>query len=218
MIAKPKNFLFVWINSDEFELINSIGLIRKHYPESSIYLVGDKPKHVYLDKHITFKQKGNVRASRVTSAILHACNFMDEFVLMYDDVFLNEGYDFDNAFYRGELRKDRPSGNYQLCLHNTRKFLEYHNKPTLNYECHQPELINSKMFIELMDQVNWQDNYHLIKSLYFNFYDLPNKQVRNLKTHTPNEAKKLYEDHKCFSSVGGITPQMKNYITSLKNH
>ena len=208
-------FLWVWIKSDELELRSSVHLVRTHYPDSVIALVGDKPVNVNIDLYIPFKQRGNIRASRVTSAVLHASEQCEDFILMYDDIFLNTGFDFKTALYKGDLKREKPNGNYQQCVVNSRMFLEHHGKPTKNYECHQPQLINGRMLNELMELVEWQDNYHLIKSLYFNWYDTPFLKSRNLKTPTGHEAKRLFEEHRCFSSCGGLRHDLKSYIKAL---
>ena len=210
---KVVTFLYVWKKSNEFELSNSIKLLRKNYPDCKIALVGDVTK-CNVDQYIPYIQKGDNRATRVTGAILHAATLLDSFVLMYDDIFLNNGFDFSNAYHRGQLKPDNKVGNYNKNIVNSLKFLEYHNKPTYNFECHQPYLFDSNKLISLFKLIN-TEHHHLIKSIYCNYYGYEDGFKPNLKTNNIREAKKYYQNHRCFSSTDDITTDMQKFIVSL---
>ena len=204
------NLVYLFQNSPEWELEHSIKLVKKHFPTANVYTIGDKPMLKGVEK-ITHKQKGTNRATRVTSSILHACDLFDEFIIMYHDIFLNQWYDFNERYYRGELSNRYQKNNYQLHVNNTYHFLNYHKKTVYNYECHQPFKINSAKFKELMEIVNWEF-HHLPKSLYMNFYEKPTKEIPNLKTNEPSKARLHFELLSCFSSCENINPKIKEMI------
>jgi hypothetical protein len=209
------NFLYVWITSDEFELKNSVRVLRKNYPNASVCLVGDKPKTVDVDFYIPHKQKGTVRASRVTSSILHACQYLEQFVLMYDDLFLNKGINFNMYPFRGELTIKNDGGGYNKCLANTRTLLSYFKLPTKNYECHNPFLIDAKKAVDLFDKVNWQNEYHTFKSIYANYYKLTSELRSNAKTKDAKYFMKLYDVIGYCTLNSDVTPEMRATILKL---
>ena len=212
-MSKVITFLYVWKKSDEFELENSVKLARKNYPNCRIVLVGDEPK-TKVDLYIPHRQVGKCKAKKTSSSILHAAKQLENFVLMNDDTFLNTGFDFTNAYHRGQLVADNNLGNYNLNIINTIKFLEYYNKPLYNFECHQPFMFDSDKLLTLFNTIEIE-HHHLMKSIYCNYYNLENGFKPNLKTNNVKDASKHYENNRCFSTTDDITRDMKNFITSL---
>jgi hypothetical protein len=49
--------------------------------------------------------------------------------------------------------------------------------------------MDSKKFIDLFDNINWQNDNHFIKSIYCNVYQVPSKEGFNCKVSTPSIAK-----------------------------
>jgi hypothetical protein len=206
-------FLYVWKKSNEFELSNSVKLVRKHYPDARICLVGDKPK-TEIDLYIPHQQTGECKAAKTSGSVLHAATILDNFVLMTDDTFLNVGYNFTNAYHKGALILNKSLGNYNINIKNTLAFLNHYNKPIYNYECHQPFMFESAKLLELFDKIDYQ-HHHLMKSLYCNFYGFEDGIKPNLKTNNLKDAAMYYDVHRCFSTTDDINDQIIGFIRSL---
>jgi hypothetical protein len=212
-MGKSYVFLYVWKQSNELELSESIRLVRKYFFQPRIIVVGDKPK-TPIDQYIPHKQIGNNRGARTTGSILEACKHLDEFVLMWDDQFISDSFNPETTYHRGELIVDKKQGNYSIAVHNTINFLEHYGKPTRNYECHQPYLFNSKKLVEVMDKVA-HEHHHLIKSIYCNWYELEDAYLENLKTEHVSKAKTLWNKYGAFSTADNIKQEMVNFIKTL---
>jgi hypothetical protein len=63
-------------------------------------------------------------------------------------------------------------------------------------------MMNSKKFIDLFDNINWQNDNHFIKSIYCNVYKVPSKEGFNCKVSVPNidKVKELIILQGCFST------------------
>lgn len=208
-------YVFKKINS-EFELSQSVRLVKKFFPDSKIVVIGDKPTINGIDEHIPFVQVGATRYERMTRSVIRLCNTFDEFVLMYDDIFLNNQYEFTPK-NRGELYEHGMiNTNYRKIITNCRNILQSRNLPTLNYECHQPEIINSKKFLEIIGTIDITEP-HFVKTIYFNHLQPEPDTIPNLKAdgHNIIKAKRLYRQHHCFSTGEGLSREMKNFIRSL---
>ena len=208
-------FAYVWRNSNsEFEISQSVRLVKKYFPDCKVVVIGDKPSIKGVDEHIQHRQVEPTRFGRMSGSVRKLCTLYDEFVLMYDDIFLNDKYDFIPK-NRGEL-KPYGNTNYQDIITKCKDYLSEKNLPTLNYECHQPELINSKKFNEIFKNIN-KNTPHFIKTIYFNHLDLDSDTIPNLKVDSHNviRAKKLWRQHHCFSTGEGLSNEMRAFIRSL---
>jgi len=208
------NFLYVWSSSDEFELKNSVRVLRKNYPNSKVCLVGDKPKTLEVDFYIPHKQEGTNKFSRITSSILHACNYLDNFVLLWDDLFLNKNIDFIIAPNRGNLVISGDS-TYQNALKNTVQLLKFFDLTTFNFECHNPFYVESRKALGLFDKINWQNQNHVFKSLYGNFYQVKTKLSANAKTKDHEYFLKLYNEIGYCSLSSDVTNEMRQTVLEL---
>lgn len=211
-------FAYVWRNvNTEFELSQSVRIVKKHYPDSTVVVIGSKPTINGVDIHIPHHQTENTKFERTTNTMKKLCSYYDEFILMYDDIFFNEKYEFTPK-NRGELCvTSKMNTNYQDIIRNTRKMLEEKGMPTLNYECHQPEKFNSKLFLAMLKTID-VTKPHFFKTLYFNYY--PPKEtntIQNLKApaNAIIKAKSLIHQFHCFSTGEGLTADMRSYIMSL---
>lgn len=212
--------VYVFKKSNEFELSQSVRLARKNHPKHPIWLIGDKPKSVEVDKYIPHNQNyQDCRATRITRMLLEVTELTPEFILMYDDIFLNDTYDFKKLHHKAELYIRKSSNGFQKCISNTCEALLYFYKPIKNYECHQPQLINSSKLKEVLSILNWEKNDHVIKSLYFNYFDLGYEDIRseNLKVRGSfkKTAQKFWDTYGCFSTSECLTHQDKVFIESL---
>ena len=211
-------FVYVFKKSPEYEIRQSIRLVRKHYPNHPVWVIGDKPKEVIIDKYIKHSQKHRLRSTRITMMIVDICHLTDQFILIYDDIFLSERFDIRKHYHKGELyNKVRNPTGYNKCLLNTQEFLNYNNKPCLNYECHQPQYFNSKKLLNLLDMLDWVNYEHVLKSIYNNWYELGGEEIINLKVKGDHlkRAKKYWDEYGAFSSAEDMPPNLKNWLKTL---
>ena len=207
------NFVWIFKKSPEFELRHSVRLVRKFYPDADCWVIGDKPKQVIMDKHIPYKADlTKLRSTRVVEMLKLACDNVDEFILMYDDIFINKSFDLDKYYYKDELYNRSRGHGYQKCISNVHDFLLYHNKPILNYECHQPQKFNSKQLLDVIDM-----NECVLKSLYANYYELGGEKIINLKTrgNVRKKAEMYWKEYGCFSTGDEMPSVLRTYIESL---
>lgn len=206
------------MKSDEFELSNSIRITRSQFPNCTICLVGDKPKTVVLDRYFAHKQTGNCKAARTSGSIIHGVEQLQslgvsEFVLMSDDEFIFSNYKF-HPKNKGLLISRRTNNAYQQAETNTYDWLKFRGMALMNYECHQPCLINADWLLKVMSLID-TSHPHLIKSIYFNTRENSSVLIENLKTASVQKAKQLRIDHGAFSTISVMNNDLKKYIKEL---
>jgi hypothetical protein len=214
-------FVYVWKKSDEFELIQSIRLLRKAHPDAYVVISGDRPKKAKADEYIKYISNNTCRATRVTEQILLACEKYPEFYVMYDDIFLNKKYDFTKNYHKGKMIvKNSIVSGYELCRLNTFRMLKSKDIEPLDYECHQPFYIKSTNLIQLCKHERELINKkHMIKSLYHNIFNhgiknvkAVNFKVRERSTTLPQKYLDMYG---IFSTPSGISQEVKAFIEKL---
>jgi len=153
---------------DHFLIEHSIKSVRKHFKNAFIVTIGDKSG--FEDMNIPFKDSYQERGANVTAKCLQAASMWDEFIYMNDDFFINDRFDF--YVTHGSLDdlaiKERASANWNRGVENTKFWLKYNDHTYRSYECHQPVRFNSELLKETMAQLDWKNNEHFIKSIYFN--------------------------------------------------
>ena len=197
----------------------SIRLVLKYYPNSRVITIGDKVEDV---ENIPFIDAHKVKGSNVTAKCLHAAKLFKEFIYMNDDFFINERFDF-NSVYAGmellERKEGKASIAWNQAVDNTKHFLEHNKLTTVTYECHQPVKFNSKLLLETFKGLDWKENDHFLKSLYFNI-NKPKKVklIENTKLIEPStvKAQKLLDYYGVFSvGQGFLTEKGCLFIKSL---
>jgi len=176
--------------TNDFCISQSIRLVKKYFPESTIYTVGDKVEGI---NNIPFVESSIIKGSNVTAKMLHCATLFDKFVYMNDDFFINKRLDF-NQTLKGSENLERKEGKASIAWNqasdNTKHFLEFNNYSITTYECHQPVLFDSKKLINTFKNIDWKSNDHFLKSLYFNI-NTPKKslEIDNVKLKEPNISK-----------------------------
>lgn len=179
---------------NDFSIIQSIRLVLKYYPDSEVFVIGDRPETDLKFKHIPFKDSYLIRGSNLTAKLLYfSREHPGEFVFMNDDFFINDRFDFSIVNGSSEMmerKEGKASIGWNQAVDNCVHFLEHSKLPIRSYECHQPTILNSKLLIETMNQIDWKTNDHFIKSLYFNMnVPIRFKPIDNVKLIKPNIAK-----------------------------
>lgn len=218
-----KTFVYPYKSKgDHFNIEHSIRMVRKHFADSSIVTIGDKCG--FEDINIPFKDSFKSRGANVTAKCLEAANHFNEFVYMNDDFFINDRFDLNIT--HGSLedleRKDRASINWNEAVENTSAWLKDAGHTSRTYECHQPVVFNSERLKSLMNQINWSEHEHFIKSLYFNVYvPIRFRPIDNTKLikFDKKRAGSLLTMFGCLS-IGGdfLTTSGAHYIKMLSEH
>lgn len=208
---------------NDFNINQSIRCVLKYYPNAEIFVIGDKPENDFKFTHIKSHDSYLIRGANVTSKIMQFARMYEgEFVYMNDDFFINDKFDFNivhGSYEMMERKEGKASIAWNQAVDNTVHYLEHNKKPIRSYECHQPVVFNSRMLIDTMDQINWVESDHFIKSLYFNI-NVPIRfnPIDNVKLTSPNIAKaNIYlEMFGCLSTGNGfMTEKGANYIKQI---
>ena len=217
---KTKVFVYPYkLKGDNFCIEHSIRMVRKYYSDAEIVTIGDRCG--FEDVNIPFKDSFKDRGSNVTAKCLQSAFVYDSFIYMNDDFFINDRYDLNIT--HGSLhdleRKDRASANWNTATTNTMHWLKYNGHTIRSFECHQPVVFDSKRLIDLMSQIEWKENPHFIKSLYFNVHvPIRFQPIDNTKLikFDKKRASSLLSIHGCLS-IGGdfLNVSGADYIKKL---
>lgn len=210
-------FVYPYLRSDDdFDITHSIQWVRASFPEAVIATVGDKVTGA--DMHLSHKKRFSERGCDVTDKILTfaKAHLNEQFIYLNDDFFIGPNLNPDITIHSGEMAVNPyHAPHYQKGCYNTSQFLKHNGFNTLNFECHQPMQMDSRMLIELFKQIEWKEHNHFIKSLYGNVYQVPSKLGQNLKLNQPNLqlASQLLSDYGSFSIGDGFkTPQGLQFL------
>jgi len=205
----------------DFSIRHSIKSVLKHYPNATVYTIGDKVESVL---NIPFIDSNIIRGANVTAKILHFAKLglFENFIYMNDDFFINERFDF-NRIHQGTEQLERKEGKASIAwnqaVDNSKHWLEHNGYNTTTYECHQPVQFNSKLLIETFNRLEWKHHDHFLKSIYFNVNEPTNpKPIENVKIIEPqiDRAQKYLTLYGCFSIGNGfLTETGANFIKML---
>lgn len=200
-----------------FEIYQSIRWLYMAYPDAEVYIIGDAPGMDLPFVHIPYKSHLKSPGSEVTDKVMVFCELIgDEFILMNDDFFITDRFPFHQVMRNGYITiSPGHSITYQQACENTIDFLAANHLELINYECHQPVLIQSCRFIELFGQIDYQSHNHLLKSIYFNTWPMRSYPGENLKLgHSLHKAKKYLSDFGSFScSDSFLTAENRSFIS-----
>lgn len=186
-----------------FEISESLRWLYIAYPDAEVYIIGDAPDISLPFVHIPYTSHLSSPGSEVTDKVMLFCHIIgDEFILMNDDFFITDRFPFHQVMRNGYITiTPGHSLTYQQACENTIDFLVANHLELINYECHQPVLIQACRFIELFGQIEYQSHNHLLKSMYFNTWPMRSYPGENLKLgHSLHKAKRYLSDYGAFSS------------------
>ncbi len=163
------------------EIYHSVKSIQAHFQEPyTLHFVGDLPPGISAH-HIPHKRESGVfrtnclDACRKMELILDSKEISDDFILMYDDLYLlkdvNRSF-FDRFYVVNKLLETRPRGNHARLRIETGKALVKNGiEDPFNCETHLPRLYNKDLLREIWEKYQPKENRLLTSSLYFNeFY------------------------------------------------
>ena len=188
-------------SDSDFEITQSIRLVRLVYPDAEIYTIG---KAVNGCKNIPCSQFKNIRGCDVTNRILtFARTIGGDFIYMNKDFYITQSWQPHVAIKMGSIIINPDHAPHtQEAQQNTLEFLKHNEFTAYNFETHTPVMMNSQKLIDLFDKINWQDDNHFIKSIYCNVYRVPFKDGFNCKVSVPSieKVKEYIALQGCFST------------------
>lgn len=181
------NVVYLYIHSEwGQELRYSLRSIEKHLPDAKPLLIGDKPLY-YKGNHIEVEQNDNIYQD-VHNKLKVAFDNLDEFLFMYDDIFLLKPYKI--AYYSDMKFTDRikrTGGGRKEVMQRT---LDVVGEDALNYELHYP------MYFKKFDL---PDDPICPKTIMGNIVDNPT-QAKDCKYNAQLVNEKFLQGMPCFST------------------
>lgn len=155
-----------WSNHNELRY--SLRSVEKFVPVRNVYLIGFKPEWATNVIHIPFSDFHVVKDANIISKVLRACyeDLTAEFIRLSDDQYFLTPY--KKAYYYKPDLQDGEKQWLKRCF-NTKDVLLTQKKPIYNYDCHVPQLIDKKKYVDIMLQATWGQGVGLlVNSYYFN--------------------------------------------------
>jgi hypothetical protein len=165
-----------------YELDYSIRSVRKYYKGARCVVLGDDPgldvEFIPLAKTETVRSEMDLQHIDVIKKLSHACNFFDEFVLMYDDIF------FLQKITKKDLKRHyavceipdldkfvRPGGLiYTRIWRNTYKVISGFKSKLYDFETHMPRFLEAEKVKYLIEKYDLWNKNIMLTSLYTAIY------------------------------------------------
>lgn len=194
----------------------------------NIYIIGELPHFINKNKvkHFFFQDSHSNRERNIMEKFARACHepeLSKNFLFMNDDYFLCRPATSGSFFppqYKGTLEETIRTANpdYARYLKATLEELTRRGLTTLNFDVHKPVLVNKNIFLQTVHRFDWSKPYgYTLKSILFNYPDLPRAQTKDEKINHPYTEKQWLEISKSFTdsfSIGdhAITFGLKKFL------
>lgn len=126
-----------------------------------VYIIGERPKWITGIKHISFADNPNkeFKERNIFLKTQAAFEHTDKFLFMNDDHVFLQPVDIENYlnYFKGTCYQSMLNNNtnYRQTMNQTKKWLEGHGFPDLNYDGHCPLIMEAEHFVMRFDDVNW---------------------------------------------------------------
>jgi hypothetical protein len=144
-----------------------------------IYIIGEKPDleadYTYLPVKYTWGKESRVRSNDEICAYLTAADFLDEFIIMADDITILKPWslEYENRGTLDDHIKQRKRfDTYTRQLELTKRYLSRNGSPTLSYELHIPFLMKAEQ-LRPAAEIARTNSPVFIRSLIGNMYEIP---------------------------------------------
>lgn len=158
--------------TDYLDLRYTLRGIEKFTTHGDIYIIGEKPNWITGVKHIAAGDHPNKewKERNIYLKVCMAFEHTDRFLFMNDDHILLEPVDIENYpnYYKGTCYQSmlKNASNYRQTMNQTRKWLEAHGYPDLNFDGHCPLVMGKEQFKQLA-WYEWRTPFgYGMKSLY----------------------------------------------------
>ena len=150
--------------------------------DNTIFIIGDKPDtkgdFIHYPIKYTWGKEQKSKSNDEICACLTAADFLDEFIMMADDIFILKPWSLE-YLNRGTLEEHsnyRVKGDtYGKTIKATKEFLKENNMPTLSYDIHVPFLVNSEQLKDCAEIIRIKQPM-LIRSIIGNWFEIPSKK------------------------------------------
>ena len=205
---------------DNNELRFALRSIDKHLTGfDEVMIVGDRfPSWLTGVDLVTFGDISKFPAINTLEKVKQALRYTnaDQFLLSYDDVFLNKNYRAGNfpSYYNGDLKQIiRLRGNYKESCILTYQMLFQTGCTTKKFGVHCPFLFETKEFIQVVSKYKNQEPGYLYKSLYANAIGLVGQPFKDIIVNLPLNLPGKIETLPFFSiRDGAVNFIMKNFF------
>ena len=171
-----------------------------------IFIIGNQPDlegdYTHLPVKYAWGKESRVRSNDEICAYLTAADFLDEFIVMADDIYLLQGWSLE-YHNRGTLddhiKQRRRMDSYTRQLERTKRYLTRNSNPALSYELHIPFLMKAEQLIPAAE-IARVNSPVFIRSIIGNMYDIPSTFASDTKNIPITDQTVIYSSHdKTFS-------------------
>ncbi len=184
------DLVYQYITSSVWEELRySLRSVQEHFKgEHRIWIVGDKPEWIQNINHIPHLRDNKIQLTNCFDAcskmelVVNHPDITDDFVYMYDDIYLLKDNSREQMEYPLYAVQDLAiivnrilRTKHQRMKFNTIDLLVPLGLPGMNFENHLPKPINKMLMKETLSRYNCKENRLLFSTLYFNtfFADIP---------------------------------------------
>lgn len=163
-----------------------------------VFIIGDKPDlkgdFLYYPIKYTWGKEQRSKSNDEICAYLTAADFLDEFIIMADDIFVLKPWslEYQNRGTLEEHSKSRIRGDvYGKTIKATKEFLEENNMTILSYDLHIPFLVNAEQLKDTAEIIRINQPM-LIRSILGNWFEIPSKKSTDPKNVSLTNETVLY--------------------------
>ncbi len=166
--------------------------------DGRIFVIGAKPDFKGNYTHLPIKypwgKQSHYKSNDEICAYLTAADFLDEFIIMADDIFILQEWSIEYQ-NRGTLddhiKLRSRQDSYSRQLKSTRDFLLDNDKPALSYEMHIPFLVNSEQLKDAAEIIRTSKPM-FIRSIIGNWFEVSSKEAIDPKNKPLTDDSILY--------------------------
>lgn len=158
--------------TDYLDLRYTLRGIEKFTTHGDIYIIGEKPNWITGVKHLTFPDNldKKYKERNIYHKAFAAFGYTDRFLFQNDDHIFIEETDIEKYpnYYKGTCHQSmlKNASNYRQTMNQTKKWLEAHDYPDLNFDGHYPLIMEEKQFDQVR-KCDWNQPFgYGMKSIY----------------------------------------------------
>lgn len=214
-------------NYKGFELKHSIDQVLRFFPDAKIYLVTDKipssVKKYKLKLLKVYEPRNHFPHINVWNKIVATYKVLDEFILMNDDFFILEYFDYEKKLmYHSNLdlrlKGIKKNGNYKKRVLKTKVLLEGLGFDAKCYDIHQPMHFHSEVLHWMDENFDMRNLGFLFKTMYGTFTERDNMYKLFETTHNKiSSLDKVKEEWLCFSTSNKVSRMDANEFEAQMN-
>ena len=183
---------FVKDSYENEELRYSLRSVEQNLPHRNVWIYGNPPCGIEVDRIARFQQTGKNKWAKVRSMFEKLYlndDLSEDFILMNDDFFVMKPIDKLKTYYGGSLQEridviekhfNGPT-SYTMRLRRTNDYLKANKLTTKNYELHIPMIVNKAKFLEQLERYTGLGGAS--RSFYGNTYKIGGTKCKDIKVY-----------------------------------